>query len=246
MDWIFLLLLGFYGWSQEVHYFIDTSSQIKPPAKMSLLRWKKVSSPMEAAPEFYNRKIHFGGWIAPGGNCRNARALVLERDSQEEIQYKKPKLCTVDKGRWWDPYTGQFFQDANSLQIDHLVPLKNAFETGGWRWSTEERCHFANNLDNPQHLLAIEGIENMNKGHQGPENYLPPNKNFTCDYLREWLTVKMIWNLAIPQTEAEGIALALASHQCAPGSFQIDHASVMNQIKLRSQIPAACRTKANP
>lgn len=215
------------------------------PRWLSLLRWIPVSGPMEAPTEPYNRRLHFGSWVqVQAKDCRNTRAWILARSSQKPVTYRAPRLCVVESGEWFEPYLGRLVRDASELQIDHLVPLRNAYVSGAWRWSVQDRCQFANFLANPEHLLPVDGHQNMVKGDLGPEAYLPPRKEFACDYIQRWLRVKVVWGLALSQSEAQGIMQALKTHSCAPQASLLLESELLEIRSKIPQAPTACQKRA--
>jgi hypothetical protein len=96
------------------------------------------------------------------------------------------------------------------LQIDHIVPLKEAWESGAKNWTREQRELFANDLTNPGHLLAVHGPTNGAKGHKDPGEWLPPNAGFHCAYVRMWIRIKADWQLSMDIVEYDAIRDALS------------------------------------
>lgn len=165
----------------------------------------------------YNRLQHFGAWQYQNSNtrCSQTRIAVLVRqaDPRGPIE-QNPKTCRVTTGVWHEPYTGQDVFDATELQIDHVVPLKNAYYLGGYRWRAALRCHYANYMGNLFHLLAVNGHENMAKGDRSPERYMPPSTAFHCTYLNIWMKIKTIWDLAVTVPEINSIEQQFAQNNC--------------------------------
>lgn len=150
------------------------------------------------------RRSDYKHWVDADGDCQNARDEVLIRDATGQVTFEKPRKCVVVGGMWVDPYTGETFKEPRQLDIDHVVPLKNAHESGAWKWSAEKRQEYANYLKDRQHLLAVKASENRKKGSKGPEGYLPPDTTYHCDYVKEWVKIKKDWGLSmtVPETHA--------------------------------------------
>lgn len=129
----------------------------------------------------YDRK-DWSHWIDADGNCVDTRHEVLIAQATGPIK-KSPDGCFVSMGMWNDPYSGKSFNRANELDIDHVIPLKWAHEHGGFRWSLMVKEAFANDIDN---LLVVSKSLNREKGAQGPDQWLPPNHDYRCNYLKLW------------------------------------------------------------
>jgi hypothetical protein len=88
--------------------------------------------------------------------------------------------CRVGGGVWRDPYTGQTFSDPREIDIDHMVPLKNAHQSGGWAWDPDRRRQYANNLTYRWHLVAVSRAANRSKGDRSPDQWKPEDPAFWC------------------------------------------------------------------
>lgn len=159
----------------------------------------------------YKRSL-YEHWIDEDGDCRDTRAEVLIRDDDDGIvEFKTGDNCVVMRGTWTDPYTGETIHDVKQVDVDHVVPLKNAHESGAWTWSAERRRQYANYLGYPMHLLAVKASENRGKGSKGPDQYLPPLKSFHCEYARIWVRIKQDWELEMSEPEGEAVEKVLAA-----------------------------------
>ena len=98
-------------------------------------------------------------------------------------------------GSWNDPYSGKTIIDATKLDIDHMVPLKGAHESGAANWSRERKRAYANDLDEPDTLIAVDRPLNLQKGAKDPAEWLPQNELYQVDYVRAWVAVKLKWGL---------------------------------------------------
>ena len=79
------------------------------------------------------------------------------------MTYKSDQQCRVDAGLWFGLFAGTTVAEASKLDIDHLVPLANAHQSGGWAWTTERKQQYANSLDDPDHLIAVTASANRSK-----------------------------------------------------------------------------------
>lgn len=199
----------------------------------SLLNWN-VYSRTDLEVEKYNRQLQFGRWVNDPNSetCLNTRAKVLVRDSTKPALFKETQKCLVDQGAWKDPYTNKVFNSANAVQIDHLVPLKNAYISGAHKWNFQARCLYANYLGYAFHLLPVSAIENMKKSDKAPDQYMPPNKFYACTYVRQWLSVKMLWGLSMTLSEANAIRRVITENNCSNSSFRVTDAELDRQRKF--------------
>ena len=200
---------------------------------------------IEARVPRYNRRNDFGGWINanPSAGCLDTRGLVLVRsaDANSQVTYRDASKCSVVKGLWHDPYTGNDFKLAKAVQIDHVVPLKHAYLTGAWNWSPERRCYYANFLNNRFHLLAVSGHENMSKSDGGPENYLPPDQSFNCEYVSTWMKIKAIWKLVSTAPEVTAIEQVIRDQHCSMAKLEYSSNELDQERSATLNPPQRCK-----
>ena len=148
----------------------------------------------------YSRaKFHI--WAEQGGGC-NTRDVVLKRDGKGVTA---TATCKITHGTWVSPYNGKTYTDPLKMDIDHMVPLANAWRSGAKNWTDAQREKFANDLDRPQ-LLAVDSTDNRAKGDQDPSQWKPPTRGFWCEYARDWVTVKAYWRLTVTASEKTALA----------------------------------------
>lgn len=201
-------------------------------AVVLLLSWQHHEQALPIADDPYKRLQHFGTWIVDKAehHCFNTRAKVLIRDSKSAPEFAA-NGCRVTAGEWQDPYSGEVFNDAKDIQIDHVVPLKNAYDSGAWTWDYNKRCLYGNFLKNEFHLLAVSGHENMKKGDGTPAVYMPPVQEYTCQYLQSWLKIKLIWGLVLNPDEASAIQELSSQHHCGDEFMKYTKRELANQRK---------------
>ncbi|MFN3714186.1 MAG: YHYH domain-containing protein [Alcanivoracaceae bacterium] len=147
-------------------------------------------------------------WVDEDGNCRDTRAEVLIGSSRVPVTFRDARGCTVAAGEWLDPYSGELLYRADEIDIDHLVPLKHAHGHGGHAWPLNQRRRFANDETN---LLAVSARLNRAKGSSSPDQWLPPNQDYWCEYGRRWRNVKGHYQLMITPPE-EAVLITLEQH----------------------------------
>ena len=137
----------------------------------------------------YDRR-DYPHWIDLDQDCQNTHHEVLVEESTVPVQYKNKKKCRVVAGNWSDTFTGKKFNDPGKLDIDHLVPLNEAHQSGAYAWDKAKRKAFANELKDSEHLIAVAASANRSKGAKDPAEWLPPNKVFWKSYAQLGLTSK--------------------------------------------------------
>jgi len=160
----------------------------------------------------YDRDLFGGDWADVDRDCQNTRAEVLIAESQTPVTFTTASSCTVATGQWLDPWSGALNTTASALDVDHTVPLANAWRSGAWSWTPEQRAAYANDLVDDAHLIAIPAGENRSKGDDGPEGWRPPAQSAWCAYARVWTAIKAKWNLTA--TAAEWSALLEMAATC--------------------------------
>jgi hypothetical protein len=148
----------------------------------------------------YDRDL-FRHWRDADSDCQDARQESLIESSSGEIIWLDSRECRVGAGRWQDPYTNLTFDNPTHLDIDHMVPLKEAYESGAWAWTDDQRRDFANQLEPSGQLWAVQASANRRKGARDPAEWLPSNESFHGDYARAWIAVKAQWGLTMDAAE---------------------------------------------
>ncbi|MEU7907975.1 HNH endonuclease family protein [Actinoplanes sp. NPDC049118] len=152
----------------------------------------------------YSRE-KFPHWRSAGSNC-DVRDTVLKRDGTKV----KFSGCNVVAGTWVSVYDGDRIADPGKVDIDHMVPLANAWRSGAGSWTTQEREDFANDLDDPQ-LVAVSASSNRSKGDQDPSTWKPERTDAWCEYAQDWITVKAKWKLTVTTAEKSALTEMLGS-----------------------------------
>ena len=212
---------------------LDASASAQQLASEELTQLASLPIKGRAPMTGYSRAQFGPAW--PTENGCDARNVTLRRD------LTNPTLqgtCTVETGTLVSPYTGQsisFVRGPNSavVQIDHVVALGDAWQTGAQTWSAAEREQFAND---ESELLAVDARSNEQKGDADAASWLPPNKAFRCQYVGIQVTVKVVYRLWVTQAEHDAIANILAG--CG--------ATVLTPPPLLTAAPTLTQTAAPP
>jgi hypothetical protein len=172
--------------------------------------------PRPVGTEGYDRDAFGSDWVDTDGNGCNQRDDVLLRDSVPgTTRVAQQDACDHDvlAGTWHDPYTGRTLRftdlkdlsQAEAIQIDHVVPLAEAWVSGARGWSDDRRRVFANDLGE---LLAADGPTNASKSDDDPAAWRP-RKGYQCTYARHWIAIKMRYRLAVDPQESSALGQML-------------------------------------
>jgi hypothetical protein len=151
----------------------------------------------------YERDL-FPHWIDAGGDGCNTRYEVLIEEAV--VAPAVGASCTLTGGTWKSLYDGLVLTDVANLQIDHLVALAEAWDSGASAWTTSRRMLFANDLDVSWELIAVSGPSNESKADSDPADWLPSNPDARCSFVSAYIAVKARWALSIDQREESALA----------------------------------------
>jgi len=139
-------------------------------------------------------------------------------DTRDEVLIaeatKRPKIgsgCALSAGRWHSKYDGLSTTNPSTFDIDHLVPLKEAWQSGAWKWNAATRKAYANDLGYSATLIAVSAHENRSKGDREPQTWMPKRTGFACHYVSQWVAVKWRWHLSVNTAERSFLASELRS-----------------------------------
>lgn len=163
-------------------------------------------------PAGYSRAL-FRHWTDDDRNGCSAREDVLIAESSTPAQVDRFG-CKVIAGDWYSPYDGLTHTDPADLDIDHVVALKEAWDSGAHSWTASRRRAFANDLSDARSLIAVTASVNRSKGDKDPSNWMPPNRADWCRYIADWVAVKSRWGLTMDESE-HGRISRLARGECA-------------------------------
>ena len=147
----------------------------------------------------------FPHWRDTGSNC-DVRDDVLKRDG-DKVKFSG---CNVVAGTWKSLYDDQVLNSPTKVDIDHMVPLANAWRSGAAKWDDDKRGDFANDMDRPQ-LIAVSASSNRSKGDQDPSTWKPTARDSWCVYAQDWIAVKDHWELTVTTAEKEALLDMLES-----------------------------------
>jgi len=161
------------------------------------LRTAVASLPVAAEVRTGYSRAAFKHWIDADGNKCDTRREVLISEADDPVTVGAN--CALSGGRWYSYYDAVSQYSSSALDIDHMVPLAEAWDSGARSWSAATREAFANDLGDTRTLVAVTASLNRSKGDRDVAEWLPPKAQ--CRYLREWVAVKLRWRLTVDSTE---------------------------------------------
>lgn len=156
----------------------------------------------------YDRDLFGSPWSDVDRNGCDTRNDILARDLVARTFEDSRERCVIIEGVLIDPYSGERIQfqrgqvTSLAVQIDHVVSLSNAWQTGAFRWSEEKRKRFAND---PLNLLAVRGSLNAQKGDGDAATWLPPRRSYWCAFVARQIAVKREYRLWVTRPEKRAI-----------------------------------------
>ncbi|GIH29784.1 hypothetical protein Aph01nite_80940 [Acrocarpospora phusangensis] len=176
-----------------------------PSAATAASQLASLTVAAEANAGSYNRDL-FPHWITISGSC-DTRETVLKRDGSGVVTNSS---CAATSGSWFSPYDGATWTLASDVDIDHMVPLSEAWKSGANSWTTARRQQFANDLSSPQ-LWAVTDNVNQSKGDKDPAAWKPSRTSFHCTYARAWIAVKYKYSLKLQSAEKSALNTMLGT-----------------------------------
>ena len=192
-------------------------------------------------PNGYSRSM-FKHWVDADGDSCDTREEVLIAESTSRAQVDAYG-CKVIEGDWLSPYDNAAHTNPSELDIDHMIPLKEAWDSGAWAWSAMQRQLFANDLTDSRSLIAVTAGQNRSKSDRDPSNWLPPRTQYRCTYLAEWVAIKSHWKLSMDQSEFGRIKNVLTA-SC--GSTTVAAWGTAGSAKGAEQGGSSVTTPASP
>ncbi|MER7664884.1 MULTISPECIES: HNH endonuclease family protein [unclassified Streptomyces] len=183
------------------------TAQAAPPTPVSAATARTYLSQLtvraEGSSTGYSRDL-FPHWSTQSGAC-NTREVVLKRDGRNVVQ---DSSCAATSGSWYSEYDGATWSAASDVDIDHIVPLAEAWRSGANSWTTSRRGSFANDLTRPQ-LIAVTDNVNQSKGDQDPAEWMPSRTTYRCTYARMWVQVKQYYAMSVDSAEKSALQSVL-------------------------------------
>ena len=167
----------------------------------------------------YERDL-FPHWIDADRDGCNTRKEVLIAEAT--VPPAIGPRCTLTGGEWYSYYDDATWSEQTDLDIDHMVPLAEAWDSGASEWTTAQRRDYANDLGDERSLVAVTDNENQAKADQDPAEWMPPYEPAQCRYISEWVAVKTRWRLTVDTAERD--ALTEWAEECPEMTITVTYA----------------------
>jgi Protein of unknown function (DUF1524) len=185
----------------------------KPPASAGSGRAAELLAALTVADEAhvdtYEREAFGEGWGPAGDGC-DVRDEVLAVESTVAVK-RGDDGCTVTSGRWESIYDGYSTPEPEELEVDHMVPLAEAWASGARGWPEARRVAYANDTRHADALVAVTAATNQAKGDKDPAEWMPSARDSWCRYASAWVTQKYSWQLSVDAAEKRALTNVLAA-----------------------------------
>jgi len=190
----------------------DTATATKSQYESALTALNKLPVKGRAPKTGYSRE-EFPHWKDPDKNGCDSRNDILKRDLTKVVFKADTNNCKVIAGKLLDPYSNKLIdfdisKSSSTIDIDHVVALSNAWQTGAFQLTLEQRTNFAND---PLNLLAVDFKLNRQKGDGDAATWLPPYKSYRCTYVARQVAVKTKYKLWVTTPEKTAISNLLTA-----------------------------------
>ncbi|MGW5342877.1 HNH endonuclease family protein [Streptomyces sp. NPDC004050] len=175
-------------------------------ALFQALAW--VEEAAEGPREGYSREQfkHWNKGLNPTDGCDTRKEVLL---AEAKVAPEVGAKCALVGGMWWSEYDQVWVSSASSLDVDHMVPLAEAWDSGASAWTAARREAYANDQGAPNSLIAVSGSSNRSKADKDPADWLPVEAD-RCKYAVDWVADKLRWRLAADPAEREALSRVAA------------------------------------
>ena len=196
----------------------------------------------------YDRKL-FNHWIdADKDGCDTRKEVLI---AEATVKPKIGAKCVLSGGTWLSSYDNKTVKGSGTgLDVDHMVPLAEAWRSGAWQWTPEERKIFANDLLDERVLIAVSASSNRSKSDNDPAKWLPKgSKEAVCDYVFNWVSVKYRFSLTIDPKERQVVERITLEPSCNSRHAQTlvkPYKQFQKYISKGDSKPTPNETEVNP
>ena len=183
-----------------------SAAEAAPPSGPTPIQVLETLSVAAEDGSGYSRSS-FKHWIDEDRDGCDTRREVLIAESLRPVRVGS--RCSISGGQWFSVYDGRISTNASSFDIDHVVALKEAWDSGAKSWTAERRQAFANDLTTSFSLIAVSASSNRSKGDRDPAEWMPTRREYWCQYAIEWVGVKATWSLSVDPAEKAALSRVL-------------------------------------
>ncbi|MGW7282631.1 HNH endonuclease family protein [Streptomyces sp. NPDC054844] len=160
--------------------------------------------------EGYDRDAfrHWNSGADPSDGCSTRNEILISEAVEPPTVGPR---CRLSGGSWWSYYDQVWVTSASSLDIDHMVPLAESWDSGASSWTAQRREAYANDQGAGASLVAVTARSNRSKADQDPAQWMPPAAEAHCRYVAEWVGTKLRWSLTADETELAALQEAAGS-----------------------------------
>ncbi len=145
---------------------------------------------------------HWNGGDDAGDGCTTRNEVLL---AEAVVAPSVAVGCKLAGGTWISYYDGQGVTRAGALDIEHMMPLADAWDSGASTWAPTRREAYANDQGADVSLVAVTARTNRQKAEQEPADWMPPSLDAQCRYGGEWVAAKLRWQLTADEREPEAL-----------------------------------------
>ncbi|MCX4398830.1 MULTISPECIES: HNH endonuclease family protein [unclassified Streptomyces] len=166
------------------------------------------------------KRDSFRHWIDEDGDSCSTRNEVLLAEAVKTPE--QGARCALTGGEWRSYYDEVTVTAAGKLDIDHMVPLAEAWDSGASKWDADRRMRYANDLGAERSLVAVTAKTNRSKADKDPSEWMPPAESAKCTYLADWTATKLRWKLSAD--DKERAALETLAKDCSDTAVKYEAA----------------------
>jgi hypothetical protein len=185
------------------------AAQAHDPTRVGSVRELIAELPVAGEVRTGYERSKFRHWIDADKDGCNTRMEVLKAEAVEAPT--QGVNCTLSDGQWFSYYDDALVSGASGLDIDHMVPLAESWDSGAYDWTSERRQAYANDLGWSRSLVAVTARTNRQKADQDPSTWMPPATDAQCHYVADWVSVKTRWQLSVDPAELQALQQAAAA-----------------------------------
>lgn len=162
-------------------------------------------------PGGFERDLFYPSMDVDGDGCASRMETIIAESFAPPVVAAG---CKVESGLWYSAYDGATITDPTELSVDQVVPLREAWASGAWDWTSAQRLAYGNDVDDPLTMAAVSIASDDAKSNSDPSGWLPSNPTYVCQYVIDWIAIKVRWDLSMDQAEYDALRRVLRGAPC--------------------------------